>query len=235
MGTSSITCIKIGGEYKIAQLGVMDGYPSGHGIQMLAFLRDTIMKDQKNIIRFQYSLNTRCSLTKDYKQDNIPDYGEDLLIRIFTALPLENLSFENSFSFAYDSLFCEWGYVIDFDTWRFEVYAGWNKYPLDETERFYLQEDELRELFPLRGTDESITEFYYPIRLVMKYDLDKLPSAAEFLYDLSPKTESDKLNDQELLILELIQAEKFARVSKPKSISKHSKGERIKYSNTRSL
>ena len=43
----------------------------------------------------------------------------------------------NDLDFAQDSLFCEWAYVIDFDTNTFEVFKGFNRTPLTEGERFY--------------------------------------------------------------------------------------------------
>ena len=37
MTTRSLTAVKINGEYKIAQYGYYDGYPSGQGVTILKF------------------------------------------------------------------------------------------------------------------------------------------------------------------------------------------------------
>ncbi len=38
-GTRNLTCVVVGGEYKVAQYGQWDGYPSGQGLTALNFLR----------------------------------------------------------------------------------------------------------------------------------------------------------------------------------------------------
>jgi hypothetical protein len=42
----------------------------------------------------------------------------------------------DSLSFAGDSLFCEFAYVVNMDTEMLEIYQGYNKEPLDLSERF---------------------------------------------------------------------------------------------------
>ncbi len=69
--------------------------------------------------------------------------------------------------FAGESLFCEWAYVIDLDKETFEVYKGFNKTLIDETERFfYLQKEE---------------EEYKPVSLLKSYNLNDLPTCEEFI------------------------------------------------------
>jgi hypothetical protein len=65
--------------------------------------------------------------------------------------------------FAADSLFCEWGYVINLDDNLFEVYKGFNKDALDEKERFA----------SLTVKDDN--SGYKQIKFVKAYPLDNLP------------------------------------------------------------
>ena len=75
----------------------------------------------------------------------------------------------NNIEFATDSLFCEYGYLIDLKNNLFEIYKGFNNELLSDNERFkYLETD-----------DE-----YKPIRLFKSYNLDYLPTNEQFLSDL---------------------------------------------------
>ena len=61
---------------------------------------------------------------------------------------------------------CEWAYIVDLDKNTFEIYEGFNKTALNESDRFY-----------------SITKKdneYHPVKLIKSYSLQELPTSTEF-------------------------------------------------------
>jgi hypothetical protein len=189
MGTRNLTMVISGKKVKVAQYGQWDGYPSGQGITALNFLRNTTITDFKEKLE-------RAKFIDDAKQAEIDawlksigskngglnlqqaekykkrypflsrDHGAGVLNLIMES-ENEIIWLDDASDFAADSLFCEWGYVIDLDKRTFEVYKGFQKKPLGKSQRFYnLSEPNMD---------------YYPIRMVKKYSLDALPSEDEFL------------------------------------------------------
>lgn len=80
----------------------------------------------------------------------------------------------SSNNFIKDSLFCEYAYLINLDTDKFEYYVGFQKEP--DIKNRYGQEDD-------RG--------YYPCKLVHEFDLSDLPSKSDFLGTLYPEEEDE--------------------------------------------
>ena len=73
---------------------------------------------------------------------------------------------EEGNSFIRDSLFCEWGYILNLDEGVLEVYQGFQKSPHDNG----------------RYSDtEASSSGYYGSALIVTFPLDNLPSAAEFM------------------------------------------------------
>lgn len=75
-------------------------------------------------------------------------------------------------AFAADSLFCEYGYVIDLDRRVFEVYEGFQTAPHDQGR--FTRSDVPEPSY--RGGPR-----YYPIKLAVSWPLDELPSDEEFI------------------------------------------------------
>lgn len=197
MGTRHVIAVVQDNAYKVAQYGQWDGYPSGQGLDVLAFLQKedlalfaekigevSFLTDQELQDRWvecgakpddQFVTTDISDLFAKKYPENSRNTGADLLKIIQQAD--RPIKVTNSIDFAGDSLFCEWGYVIDLDKQTFEVYEGFNKEPLDESERFVS--------FQREGSD------YTPIRLVASYALNDLPTKKAFLEQLEKEEDED--------------------------------------------
>lgn len=207
MGTRNLTAVVLNGEYKIAQYGQWDGYPSEQGSAILSFLAGpgNVEKLRANLAKVRFSdPNGRDKEMLESYDANAPtwstdpdkrtpeqkrwfetyisrDIGGDILAVVADSEDAE-IILRSSIEFASDSLFCEWAYVVDLDNGTFEVYRGFNHKPVPAGERF--------SLFSLRkeaGDDEQ----YYPIRHVKTYDLAALPEKDAFVKECDPPEEEE--------------------------------------------
>lgn len=186
MGTRHLTAAVIDGEYKIAQYGQWDGYPSGQGATLLAFLSAMDTESFKRKLRGCAFLPDE-EITALWKSEGADDSGfvsmevserfkakypqlsRDTGSEVFhlVAGSESGLPLRNSIGFAGDSLFCEYAYVVDFDKGTFEAYQGFNKEPLASGERFANA--------PLSKDGAK----YHPVKLVFSWPLSALPTRAE--------------------------------------------------------
>ena len=198
MGTRNLTAVMVDGEYKVAQYGQWDGYPSGQGATILEFLRSL---DEEKMKRFVKKVKAVGELSdeenlkqwaecgsdpdSDYVTEEVskkhtkkyPESSRDTGGKILSVI-LEKkagIFLNNEIDFVSDSLFCEWAYVVDLDANTFEVFEGFNKTPLENDERFANFSDQCK-------------QEYYPVKLRKKYDLDKLPTVEEMVKELEGET-----------------------------------------------
>lgn len=197
MGTRHLIAVQVDGEYKVAQYGQWDGYPSGQGASILEFLRN----HKKKLPALADAVRACSEMSdEDYKQawvdcgaDPDSDFvtmdvsekfsqrypylsrncGSEILNHVFNA-GTDGLKLRYALDFAADSLFCEWAYVIDLDKNTFEVFKGFNTTPLDPSERFA----------SLPVEPGNTNSQYYQVTLVQSYDLDKLPTVKKFVATL---------------------------------------------------
>lgn len=200
MGTRNLTLIQVGGEYKVAQYGQWDGNPRGLGVRLLWALRAAdLAKLQERVSALEaepeegnddvawteyLALKDRietahCVEEAIAKLRKLPihrfsrDCGGAGLVRMLMDKELTFNTVGIATSFAADSLFCEWAYVVDFDKRTLEVYEGFNKETLPADARFkFLEQDDSE---------------YKPVKLRKSYSLDSLPSDDDFLNELEPK------------------------------------------------
>lgn len=203
MGTRHLICVVSNGEYKVAQYGQWDGYPSGQGSSILRFLQsDQLAAFKENLTKCswiseediakywsEFGVNIRENGSVSYEIYNkfsakhpqlSRDTGADVL-KVIASAP-DGVKLRNDYDFSRDSLFCEWAYVIDFDKNTFEVYQGFNEKPLDKSERFYSEV----------LTQYSSNNTYYPVKLLTSFDLSNLPSEDEFLKVCEPPEDEDE-------------------------------------------
>ena len=173
MGTRNLTMvINKKGKTKIAQYGQWDGYPGGQGKTSLEFLKT------QNLNNFQKQIK-KCFF---YKEVDLPenatideypqlnrDHGASVL-SIVNGIS-DKLGLKDSSDFAYDSLFCEWVYIIDFSKNTFEIYTGFQQSKLDKNQRFYQE----------TPNDSG----YYGVKMIDSYELDNLPDVDEFIYNFT--------------------------------------------------
>lgn len=197
MGTRHLIAVQKNGEYKIAQYGQWDGYPSGQGVRVLQFLRDMDAEV------FKRNLDTTRFIDEDELTERWRDVGADdsgfVSLDIsdkFRAKYPENsrdtgagildlvaekqgLGLYNHIDFAQDSLFCEWAYVVDLDNNTFEVFEGFNRHEVTEG-RFAGPKES--------GHDKS----YGPVRLAHRWPLGSLPTDEAFLAVLVPQEQDEQ-------------------------------------------
>lgn len=195
MGTRNLTCVVKGGKYVVAKYCQWDGYPSGQGRTILAFLRDEI-----DLAKFEAQLD-KCRFIEEAELDAcLAEAGIGLdgwagveqsrayaekyptlergmggeILEYIQAFEGDEIKLVDSIDFAKDGLFCEWCYVVDLDNDVLEVHQGFNK---GEMVRF--------------GSERN-DDGYLPVGLIKTYELDALPDEGTFLKDLEgPDEEED--------------------------------------------
>lgn len=185
MGTRNLIAVYKDGIHRIAQYGQWDGYPEGQGRTVLEFLNDKSAVWQMREYRLRKDEGIRFLTDDEIEKLNAeknpiahrPQLSRNIGAGVLKlAATVDNLVLVDSIKFAADSLFCEWAYVIDFDTNVLEVYKGFNTKPA--VGRF--------KDFPIETGSE-----YYPVTLIKSYPLDDLPTIEQLVADCDPAEEEE--------------------------------------------
>lgn len=151
MGTRYLACVRANGKYKVAHGGALDGSMQGHGWSIANFINTDL-----DLVKFRKAID-ECRFLSDEEVEHLyKDLDNDLIteddffnkhpsldshagaVKIFLLIQNEGLrDMFNNIHWAADSLYCEWGYVLDLDTETFEIYQGFNTTPLNPGEPFY--------------------------------------------------------------------------------------------------
>ncbi len=199
MGTRGFVGFVVDGTEKIAY-NHFDSYPSGLGRDVLNWLHEALSHGQHrdSLVASARSLRVVDPKTSPSAEDierlrayaDLDVGSQDLgdwyvLLRKTQGEPGEMLQagvIEDAGEFPANSLFAEWGYIIDFDDNVFEVYQGFQVTKHDQGR------------FADRSVEPStgLIPQYYPVALVASWPLDRLPSAEEFMVTVDPEgTEED--------------------------------------------
>jgi hypothetical protein len=148
MSTRGIFCAVKGGEYKVAIYNHSDSYPSWLGSKLLNKFRDEETRED-----FSFAISS-------VEAGDDEDQSSSALEIIDEILRGERDKINDQLSFAGDSLFCEWGYVLDYDRQMFEIYEGFQKGSSKRGDRFYFLDS---------GGE------YKPIKMIDCFHFSRLP------------------------------------------------------------
>lgn len=199
MGTRHFVGVVADGEFKVAQYGQWDGYPSGQGMDVLTFastMDPEVMLAEVRDVRF-LSEEDRAQMKSDWEAVGANESGWVTMEQSdqfysnpkYAAMSRDvgasvlNLVYEgkvdmldDSSDFPKNSLWCEWAYVIDLDKRQLEVYGGFGK-DLPKNGRW-------------AGVREAGEE-YAACEMLALWPLDSLPDKDTFLQTLEPNDEED--------------------------------------------
>jgi hypothetical protein len=209
MGTRNLVMVQLDGKLVISQYGQWDGMPEGQGAGVVEFLHGL---SKEKMEQFKANLRTVRPITeeelKQYWKDAGADdsgfvnmrvsskfqdmhpqlsrnCGSDILKYVLTN---KNLPVSLDETFMYDSLFCEWAYLVDLDNNVLEVYEGFNETPLEKgVDRFYTEDTSLL----------SSNDNYQPIALIITFPLDNLPAVDDFVEQTKKASRSYDEEDEE--------------------------------------
>jgi len=188
MGTRGFIGWAIDGQLKMAY-NHFDSYPSGLGVGVLEWLREAQSTGDKHAAMVEAVRALRvipqdappptAEQIQEMKRYANPGVGGPItnkevhdwyqLLRNTQGDPAAILDagyIEDASDFAQDSLFCEWGYLIDLDEGVLEVYEGFQTKP-HSSGRFAPPTDQ--------------------VALIRRYQLNGLPTNEEFLEDTEPE------------------------------------------------
>jgi len=145
MSTNGVVAFQIDNKLKTIY-NHYDSYPDNLGNNVLDFIRRYDIEELK--VHTKQMINKRNTLTTFYDFDVFISHSDE-----------DIFYYEDATSFMERSLFCEWAYIINLDTYELEIYKGYNK-----------------EKPVGRFRDVESVDDYYPVSLIRIYNLLELPS-----------------------------------------------------------
>jgi hypothetical protein len=194
MGTRGFIGFVVNGEEKIAY-NHFDSYPEGLGVETLKWLRNANLAEvveQARALRVagdEKPTPEDVERLQEFTNLGVGESSTDdwyCLLRNTQGDPdaiLRAGVIEDARGFPFDSLFCEWGYLVDLDRAVFECYKGFQKSPHDEG-RWGQRATAVNPWAPEHLLWE---QEYKPVRRVAEWSLERLPDDDTFLKALESK------------------------------------------------
>lgn len=185
MGTRGLCGFVVDGDVK-SSYNHYDSYPSGLGakiVEQIGYLTKNFSEDElKEKVRDMFFVDDDSTpVTEDYIEKYKEYYDGNVggstevtwpqLLRDTQGDLVKNIEagvMLDTNDFARDSLFCEWGYLVNLDTKMLEVYRGFQK----------TSHADGRFADPDYTPDEEFR--YYPIRLVEEFPFNDIPNMKEW-------------------------------------------------------
>lgn len=212
MSTRGVMGFVIEGEEKISY-NHSDSYPDGLGLTTLAFLRETDLAlvrelaDKLRAVGKRKPTQAQIKQLAQYTDSMVDGSNENSWYQLLRHTQgdwkaiLDSGYIESVDYFPLDSLFCEWGYVVDLDRDVLEVYRGFQKWvpttgrwagrPTQEEDievyKQHLKEAKKAGRDPWRP---EVSEFK-AIALVGSFPLFDLPTDEDFLAACDPQVEDE--------------------------------------------
>jgi len=193
MGTRHIIQVIKDNKTVVSQYGQWDGYPEGQGAAVLNFLKT--MDRPVFELKVGNCIYPDAAVLENATIEDYPTMSRSMSTEILQHIQdsTEPVPLLLNMDFMNDSLFCEWVYVIDLDNDKLEVYEGFNKKPVPETNRFQCDEP--------HTPNYDGAETYYPVVLVKEYDLNDLPTEAVFIRECDPpEGEEEQLSQEDVFL-----------------------------------
>jgi hypothetical protein len=202
MGTRHLIGVRLNNEWKVAQYGQWDGYPSGQGSDVLKFLHESNLPIFREQVTKCFFLTTE-ELDAAYRPYSTDGYMTGAQSDAFAASPYGHLSrdtgakilgviynainpvaLQDNSEFLNDGLYCEWAYVIDLDRNMLQVYQGYKRSPETDPVSVTYKSEGFISPHNLPGGDAP-----YYVHLVKEFPLENLPKEDDFIKILEPDEE----------------------------------------------
>lgn len=188
MGTRGVFGVHVNGNSKL-MYNHFDSYPSGLGVAVLRDIKRLVKEKGLNWLK------ERALAVQQIDENETPTDEQIALFAPYTDLEVSEQSVKDWYcllrglqgelakvlevgymtdgnNFIHDSLFCEWGYVLNLDDNKLEVYKGFQHHP-HKLGRYCDQ--------VMQDQQHYSGGPYYPCALVMEFSLDQLPDDESFV------------------------------------------------------